>query len=131
MRTVIGFDVIYLLRIALGFTMIPWMYSGSAFGGSPFVNLEFSIATCTILDLTPLVFVMILHRRNFKRQATIRCSFYVGFSKSLASCSEEFLRNDEFERGESLVTLAEKREVSGFDLLKKEEKFGVQTLESY
>jgi hypothetical protein len=28
LRTVIGFDVIYSLRIALGFTVIPWMYSG-------------------------------------------------------------------------------------------------------
>ena len=117
LRTVIGFDVIYLLRIALGFTMIPWMYSGSAFGGSPFINLEFSIATCTVLDLTPLVFVMILHRRNFKRQATIRCSSYVGFSKSMASCSEELLQDDEIERGESFVALAEKRVVSDFDLL--------------
>ena len=72
LRTVIGFDVIYSLRIVLGFTMIPWMYSGEAFKGSEFINLEFSISSCTLLDLTPIVLVMLLHRKNFQRQTTVR-----------------------------------------------------------
>jgi hypothetical protein len=72
LRTVIGFDVIYSLRIVLGFTMIPWMYSGQAFKGSEFINLEFSISSCTLLDLTPIVLVMLLHRKNFQRQTTVR-----------------------------------------------------------
>ena len=78
--TMIMFDVMYLLRILLGFTLIPWMYSGQAFGGSKFKSLETSIVTCSLLDLTPIVFVMLLHRSNFERQATIPCSSYAGFS---------------------------------------------------
>ena len=39
LRTVVWFDVIYSLRIILGFTLIPWMYSGEAFRGSAFWNL--------------------------------------------------------------------------------------------
>jgi len=66
LETVIGFDVIYSVRIILGFTLIPWMYSGTTYM-SAFWNLEISIITCTLLDLTPLVFVMLLHRTNFKR----------------------------------------------------------------
>ncbi len=67
LRTVVWFDVIYMFRIILGFTLIPWMYSGTAFKGSAFWNLQFSIMSCSLLDLTPLVIVMMLHRTNFKR----------------------------------------------------------------
>lgn len=43
LNTVVWFDIIYALRIALGFTMIPWIYSGQLFNGDAFKNLEFSI----------------------------------------------------------------------------------------
>ncbi len=65
--TVILFDVMYFIRIVLGYTLIPWMYAGTAFNGNKFKSLEISLATCSILDLTPMVFVMLLHRSNFKR----------------------------------------------------------------
>jgi hypothetical protein len=87
--TVILFDVMFLIRIALGFTVIPWMYGGTVFNGNQFKNLEISLTTCTIIDLTPMVFVMLLHRSNFKRQATARFSSYaVPFSSVLTSCKE-------------------------------------------
>ena len=87
--TVILFDVMYFIRIVLGYTLIPWMYAGTAFNGNKFKSLEISLATCSILDLTPMVFVMLLHRSNFKRQATARCSSYAVRSNSiLTSCKE-------------------------------------------
>ena len=129
--TMILFDIMYLLRILLGFTLIPWMYSGQAFGGSKFKSLETSIVTCSLLDLTPIVFVMLLHRSNFKRQATIRCSSYAGFLSENNNFSEQLLENDKsIAEEESLVTECD-RKISDFDQKTRETKFGVQTLESY
>ena len=128
--TVILFDFMYLLRIVLGYTLIPWMYAGSAFDGSRFKSLETSLITCSVLDLTPIVFVMILHRSNFKRQATLSGSSYVEHSSLMGSCKEQLLDEVEIVEDESQLTESD-RKVSDFDQIKKDEKFGVQTLESY
>ncbi len=90
--------------------------------------------------------MMLLHRKNFKRQITVRETdqvpfsssvaslkqelSQVGFSASLASLKEELIVKEEIERGESVATTGD-RFPSEFDLLKKEDKFCVQTLESY
>ena len=64
MVKVISFDIIYAIRIAAGYTLIPWFYSG---GAGRFWAIEGNLITNTLLDLTPPVIVMIMHRRNFKR----------------------------------------------------------------
>lgn len=68
--TVAVFDFFAAFRILLGVTVIPKIYSGGIY--SPFVDLEVSLIICSIMDLTPLIFVMLLHHSNFKRQATLR-----------------------------------------------------------
>jgi len=72
MVKIISFDIIYAIRIALGYTLIPPLYSG-VYG--PFWTIEGSLITTTLLDLTPPVIVMLMHRRNFRRLPTINMSY--------------------------------------------------------
>lgn len=63
--TVFAFDFFSLIRIGLAITVLPYVYSNTLF--SLFTDLMLSILSLTICDLAPLVFVMLLHRANFKR----------------------------------------------------------------
>lgn len=80
--TVITFDIIYSIRIILGYWLIPQLYSG--YWGQ-FWAIEGSLISCSLLDLTPLVIVMLLHRSNFKRQATTRLSVHYSSAQNEGS----------------------------------------------
>ena len=72
--TVIVYDFCALIRIVLGLLLYPKIYTPDPTAESQFIKIVTSLACCTTLDLTPIIFVMILHISNFKRQATLRQS---------------------------------------------------------